>query len=82
MLQSIKRRLSPICDCCNEPFAATGVNRRQLLAGSAAALAATNLPTRVFAQAKLHRIDVHHHVVPPSWLQAMNLNWPQQSAAY
>ena len=73
MLQSTKHRLSSICDCCKEPFAATGVSRRQLLAGGAAAFAATNLPAKLFAQAKPHRIDVHHHVVPPSWLQAMNL---------
>ena len=73
MLQSTKHRLSSICDCCKEPFAATGVSRRQLLAGGAAAFAATNLPAKLFAQTKPHRIDVHHHVVPPSWLQAMNL---------
>ena len=73
MSQSTKRRLSAICNCCNTPFAATGVSRRQFLAGGVAAFAATSLPAQVFAQAKPHRIDVHHHVVPPGWLNAMDI---------
>ena len=73
MSQSIKRRLSAICTCCNKSFAAPDVNRRQLLAAGVAAFAATTLPVRVFAQAKPHRIDVHHHVTPPSWLNAMDI---------
>jgi 6-methylsalicylate decarboxylase len=73
MSQSTRRRLSAICNCCNQPFAATGVSRRQFLAAGAAALAATSLPPQVFAQAKPHRIDVHHHVTPPSWLNAMDI---------
>jgi len=73
MSQSTKRRLSAICNCCDQPFAATGVSRRQLLAAGVVAFAATSLPVRVFAQAKPHRIDVHHHVAPPSWLNAMDI---------
>jgi 6-methylsalicylate decarboxylase len=76
MLKSTTRRLSAACQCCVEPFAATAVSRRQLLAGGTAALAlgaTVGFAPKVFAQAKPHRIDVHHHVVPPSWLQAMNL---------
>ncbi len=30
-------------------------------------------PARLFAQAKPHRIDVHHHIVPPTWLAAMDI---------
>jgi 6-methylsalicylate decarboxylase len=55
------------------PFAATAVSRRELLAGSAAlaiGTAAGFAPT-VFAQAAPHRIDVHHHVSPPTWLDAV-----------
>jgi len=73
MSESTKRRLSAICNCCDQPFAATGVSRRQLLAAGVVAFAATSLPVRVFAQAKPHRIDVHHHVAPPSWLNAMDI---------
>jgi len=36
-------------------------------------LAATGFAPKVFAQPKPDRIDVHHHVVPPTWLAAMNL---------
>ena len=89
MLQSTKSRFFATCNCCREPFAATGVSRRTLLTGGMAALATAPLSSKAFAQAKPHRIDVHHHVVPPSWLQAMNLigrsnppltNWsPQKS---
>jgi hypothetical protein len=73
MSQSTKRRLSAICNCCDQPFAATGVSRRQFFAAGVVAFAATSLPARVFAQAKPHRIDVHHHVTPPSWLNAMDI---------
>jgi hypothetical protein len=53
---------------------ATAVSRRELLAGGAAALAigtAAGFAPRVFAQAAPHRIDVHHHVSPPTWLDAV-----------
>src|SRR5262245_1589322 len=73
MLQSTRHRLSSICNCCKEPFAATGVSRRRLLVGGTAAFAATHLPANVFAQAKPHRIDVHHHIVPPTWFAAMEV---------
>ena len=56
------------------PFAATAVSRRALLAGGAAALAigtAAGFAPTVFAQAAPHRIDVHHHVSPPTWLDAV-----------
>jgi predicted TIM-barrel fold metal-dependent hydrolase len=74
MLQSAKRRLSAHCACCLEPFHASAVSRRQLLAGGAAALALGTtgaLAPKVFAQAAAHRIDVHHHVTPPTWLAAV-----------
>ena len=74
MLQSTKHRLSTRCNCCMVPFAATAVSRRALLAGGAAALAigtAAGFAPTVFAQAAPHRIDVHHHVSPPTWLDAV-----------
>jgi 6-methylsalicylate decarboxylase len=85
MLKSARHRFFAACQCCpqspaaNEPFAATGtfaasgVSRRAMLAGAAAALAAPALPKGAFAQAKPHRIDVHHHIVPPAWLDAMDI---------
>lgn len=42
-------------------------------AGGAASLVAASVPAKVFAQAKPHRIDVHHHIAPPSWLDAMDV---------
>ena len=36
-------------------------------------LAGVGLGPRAFAQAKPHRIDVHHHVAPPVWLSAMDV---------
>jgi predicted TIM-barrel fold metal-dependent hydrolase len=74
MLKWKGRALSKGCACCVEPLAATGISRRKMLAGGAAlGLAASGLAPKAFAQAKPHRIDVHHHVVPPSWLAAMDL---------
>ena len=61
----------------------TGLRRRDLLAGGAAALAAAaavgGFAPRALAGAgapgvvgaKPHRIDVHHHISPPTWLDAM-----------
>src|ERR1700682_5212062 len=74
MLRSTKHRLSANCSCCIEPVAARGVSRRQVLAGGAAAVAvgaAAGLAPQVLAQAAPHRIDVHHHVSPPTWLDAV-----------
>src|SRR6476646_3308576 len=74
MLQSTKHRLSTRCNRCMVPFAATAVNRRELLTGGAAALAlgtAAGFAPTLFAQAAPHRIDVHHHVSPPTWLDAV-----------
>ena len=74
MLKWKGRSLSTACSCCIEPLVATGVSRRQFVVGTAAAgLAATGFAPKVFAQAKPHRIDVHAHVVPPSWLNAMDV---------
>src|SRR5262245_60280161 len=73
MLNSNRHRLFASCSCCTQPFAAAGVSRRTLLAGGAAALTAASLPSKLFAQAKPHRIDVHHHIAPPSWLAAMDV---------
>jgi predicted TIM-barrel fold metal-dependent hydrolase len=83
-IPSKRHRLFAACACCPQPFAATAVSapslsaprvsRRQFIAGGAAlGLTAGGLAPRAFAQAKPHRIDVHHHVVPPTWLYAMNL---------
>ena len=52
---------------------AGGVSRRELLRAGAAALAAASIPSTIFAQTKPHRIDVHHHIVPPSWFAAMDI---------
>ena len=55
------------CACCPP-----AITRRNLLAGGAAALAfgAFAVP-EIRAQAKPHRIDVHHHISPPTWLDAV-----------
>jgi predicted TIM-barrel fold metal-dependent hydrolase len=55
------------CACC-----VPAITRRNLLAGGAAALAfgAFAVP-EIRAQAKPHRIDVHHHISPPTWLDAV-----------
>src|SRR5262245_45640783 len=76
------------CACCGP---VTTLSRRGFLSGAAAlgAFAATGLSTDAQAQAKPHRIDVHHHISPPNWLAAMKkskrdnppmANWsPQKS---
>jgi len=52
---------------------ARGVTRRDVLRAGAAAFAVAGMPATVFAQAKPQRIDVHHHIVPPTWFAAMDV---------
>lgn len=68
-----RRRLS-LCNCglSHEPR----LNRRELLIGGAATLAlgaaaTTGFAAKAAAQAKPHRIDVHHHISPPSWIDEL-----------
>jgi predicted TIM-barrel fold metal-dependent hydrolase len=53
------------CSCCDTP----ALGRRAFLAG-AAALAATGTASAQ-TEEKPHRIDVHHHIVAPAWLDAL-----------
>jgi 6-methylsalicylate decarboxylase len=69
------------CGCDNTlSLTAGGLSRRQFVAGAAgtAALAATGLGPfqRAFAQTaeKPYRIDVHHHLTPPTYMQAAIAN--------
>jgi predicted TIM-barrel fold metal-dependent hydrolase len=68
-----KHHLFTRCKCCIEPLASTGLSRRELLAGGVALGAATavGFGPQAVAQAKPHRIDVHHHISPPTWLDAV-----------
>jgi len=88
------RRFFSTCGCCEAPPAGqgrAGVSRRNFVAGGIAAFgfgaAAISAPPRAFAQAKPHRIDVHHHISPPVWVEALKkaglatppvLNWTVQ----
>jgi 6-methylsalicylate decarboxylase len=68
-------RLFTACACCNS-LAGAGVSRRNFVAGGIAALglgaaAGTGAATRAAAQAKPQRIDIHHHVSPPAWVEAL-----------
>lgn len=51
----------------------SSLTRRGFVAGAAALGAAVPLfgAGRVLAQAAPHRIDVHHHISPPTWLDAV-----------
>src|SRR5689334_13012416 len=88
MIHSARRASFAPCACCPPP----SLSRRAFMAGGAAALAAGAFAAsgpRAFAQAKARRIDVHHHISPPTWIEAVkkaNLangpmsNWsPQKS---
>jgi len=66
------------CFCCTSTSTTKLLSRRGVIAG-AAVLAATGLAAPTCAQPKPHRIDVHHHIVPPTWLTALksaNLDTP------
>jgi predicted TIM-barrel fold metal-dependent hydrolase len=71
------------CGCCDGAGAvsnrSTAISRRNFVAGGVAAFgagaAAASLPAPAIAQgtanAKPHRIDVHHHISPPAWVDAL-----------
>jgi predicted TIM-barrel fold metal-dependent hydrolase len=68
-MNQARRTLFGNCGCCSPML-----TRRNVLAGGAATLAAGAFVAsgiKAAAQAKPHRIDVHHHVTPPSWLDAL-----------
>ena len=74
MTATPSRRRLFLCNCglSHEPR----LNRRDLLTGGAATLAFGAAATSGFvpkaaAQARPHRIDVHHHISPPSWVDAL-----------
>jgi predicted TIM-barrel fold metal-dependent hydrolase len=70
-MNPIKRTLSARCGCCAGPFAASPVSRRALLTGGAALGLAAATGFGAKAQAKPQRIDVHHHLSPPTWTAAL-----------
>ena len=83
MLRWKGRSLAASCKCCIEPLAATAVSRRPFVAGAAAAgIAASGFAPKAFAQAKPHRIDVHHHVSPPTWNAALRRDNAGQPPTY
>jgi predicted TIM-barrel fold metal-dependent hydrolase len=77
-------RFFATCRCCGSGAAARPsldsaargpiLSRRNFTAGGIAAFgfgaAAASMPAKLFAQAKPSRIDIHHHVTPPAWLEA------------
>jgi 6-methylsalicylate decarboxylase len=63
-----RRTLMSGCRCTSHAT----ITRRNFIAGGAAALGVGALiGPHAAAQAKPHRIDVHHHISPPPWVAAM-----------
>ena len=60
------------CDCQNGAADTVSFSRRGLLTGVAAlgavGVAGLTIGGRTVAQGAAHRIDVHHHITPPVWL--------------
>ena len=95
-MSQARARLFGRCTCCSAiaPPGAAMIGRREFVAGGIAALgagvfAAAGVVSNAAAQDKPHRIDVHHHISPPTWLDAVKkakldnpplANWsPQKS---
>jgi 6-methylsalicylate decarboxylase len=93
------RRSFFACQCCDASAASErsrvsskdGLSRRNFVAGGVAAIGfgatAVGAPPKAFAQAKPQRIDVHHHISPPVWVEALKkaglatppvVNWTAQ----
>ena len=73
MAAGSSRRFFAPCKCCGAFSGRPAVSRRRFIAGGVAAVGAVaaGSPTALFAQAKPHRIDVHHHVSPPPFVEAL-----------
>jgi 6-methylsalicylate decarboxylase len=84
---------SALCNCASPNNGTSGgISRRSVLTGGSAALAANSIPRFVaeaVAQTPPTRIDVHHHIASPSWLDAAKrlrkgnapiLNWSIQKS--
>jgi 6-methylsalicylate decarboxylase len=72
----MSKRLIAGCFCCGPQSSTGSLSRRGFLAGGtaiagAAAFGGRDLFSRAHAQAKPHRIDVHHHIAPPVWVDAL-----------
>jgi 6-methylsalicylate decarboxylase len=72
----MSKRLIAGCFCCGPQSTVGAVSRRGFLAGASAVAGATafggiDFISKASAQAKPHRIDVHHHVSPPAWVDAL-----------
>jgi predicted TIM-barrel fold metal-dependent hydrolase len=72
----MSKRLIPGCFCCGLQSTTGTLSRRGFLAGAtaiagAAAFGGLDLTSNAHAQAKPHRIDVHHHIAPPVWVDAL-----------
>ena len=97
------RRSFFACGCCEgvgagtvrsrvSPDVNTSVSRRNFVAGGIAAFgfgAASSVVAPAVGQTKPHRIDVHHHISPPVWVEALKkagladppvLNWTVQKS--
>ena len=79
-----RRKFFSRCACCEPKTipARHAVNRRTFVAGGMAAIGAgfSAAPAEAQVSAKPHRIDVHHHIVPPVHAQALTShrsNWRQ-----
>jgi hypothetical protein len=63
------------CPCCDRVLDKSLLSRRRFVAGavalSAFAASGSTFASKAQAQPKPHRIDVHHHISPPTWLNAM-----------
>src|SRR3954469_1099944 len=64
------------CTCCGPQSTFGSLSRRNFLAGAAtlagtAAVGGFDLLSSASAQTKPHRIDVHHHISPPLWVEAL-----------
>jgi len=79
----MSRRSIFACGCCGSSIATTvpnrsnqAISRRNFIAGGVAALGlgaagSAGAPASTLAQTKPHRIDVHHHLSPPPWVEAL-----------
>ncbi len=68
-------KLSGRCLCCDPILNKAAVSRRGFVAGAVAlgafAASGAGFAPKAQAQAGPHRVDVHHHISPPTWLDAM-----------
>src|ERR1700728_543837 len=77
--RSLRLRPAPIPARARRRTMAIEIARRELLIGPAAVAALGGIRPAEAAAAKPYRVDLHHHILPPKWIEAARSHKPDNT---